>query len=159
MARPYKKRTPESVRPPQRKLPGRGRTPLNGRNVLSIPGYDPEGDSEHVLRIVNDDPENPGRVERFKEAGWEPVIGESLIGDPSVENVRQPGSAVTRPVGGGVLGVVMRKKRSEEAEDWQPIEQRNQLIEETIFGELDQEERYGRVTAFGRTVERTSRRV
>lgn len=140
-----------SVRPKSK----RRRVSLVNRDVLTVDGYDPEA-SPYVLRVVNDDPANPGRIERFKEAGWEAVKStEEKLGDEAVDNVRAPGSFVSRPVGGGVLGVLMRKSKVEFEEDMRPVHEQADNVERAIFGQLDADDtRYGRIAAFGRTREK-----
>lgn len=89
-----------------------GRTPLGQRNVLTFKNQDPK----YTLRVVND---KDGRIEMFQEAGWEIVHDKEKLGDEAAGNTRIPGTAVTKPVGGGVTGVLMRKRRDWFEEDEQ----------------------------------------
>lgn len=62
------------------------RTPIGGRNVLSVQGKD----DNFVYRFVND---TGDRVQMFKEAGWEPVLASDVrIGDRRVDSATPEGS-------------------------------------------------------------------
>jgi hypothetical protein len=77
----------------------RKRVPIGTRNVLKFskrPGY--------VRRVVNDVDD---RIQRFKDAGYEIVHGDETGGDPIAGAASKMGSAVNKPVGGGVTGVLM----------------------------------------------------
>lgn len=91
------------------------RTPMNKRNVLrfkQVPGYH--------LRVFNDKPEDQGqRIEDAKNAGWEPVISDNELGDNYAGRASKMGSAVTKPVGSGMTGVLMKKKQEWFDEDEQ----------------------------------------
>lgn len=121
------------------------RLPLTTRNVLSSPNEGNEAyRREFVERIFVEDPDNPGRVELAKEAGWEPVTGDGILGDPAVDNCREPGSCITRPVGGGKVGYLMRKRRDWYEEDMEPVRQKALKQEEEIYRELkEREQGYG----------------
>ncbi len=93
----------EENQTPDKKSPGkdkkRPRVPLGTRNVLTFskrPGY--------VRRIVNDVDD---RIQRFNDAGYEIVHGEETGGDPLAGAASKIGSAVSKPVGGGTMGVLM----------------------------------------------------
>lgn len=80
---------------PQRKK----RTPIGVRNVLTAPVRD-----GYVRRWVND---RDDRIERFREAGYEPVTADFKGGDPQLGDPSKPGSTVVKSVGGGVKSVLM----------------------------------------------------
>jgi hypothetical protein len=62
------------------------RTPINGRNVLTVSGKDPN----YVYRIVND---VGGRIDMFKEAGYEMVLDKDVkVGDRRLNNSSAEGS-------------------------------------------------------------------
>ena len=85
------------------------RIPLGTRNVLTyppIPGY--------VTRVVNDIED---RVARFKEAGYEVVTGDEILGDRAAGVGGAVGSEVSKPVGGGRRGVLMKIKQEFYDED------------------------------------------
>jgi hypothetical protein len=124
------------------------RTLLRERMAISYDGMDPN----LCYRVVND---KDGRVEDAKRAGWAPVRDGTLGDDEgSLSAVSQPGKIVTRHVGGGITGVLMCKPRSLEEEDLKPLEERNKRIEESIFGEVDHPDRYGKVQVGDRVHER-----
>jgi hypothetical protein len=80
------------------------------RNTLTLGNQDPN----FVYRVVND---TDGRVARAEEGGYEVVTSAQELGDATVDSATAVGSAVTRPVGGGVTGVLMRIKREWYDED------------------------------------------
>lgn len=76
------------------------RVPLGRRNVLQYP--EREG---YMRRVVND---TDDRIMQFQEAGWEVVKNSDLpSGDPRAGDASQQGMPVSKPVGGGVKGVLM----------------------------------------------------
>jgi hypothetical protein len=81
------------------------RIPLGKRNVLTIQAKDK--DPNYSYRIVND---KDGRINMFRDAGWEVVEkpGGLQVGDPDIGTAGQVGSIVTKPVGGGMVGYLMR---------------------------------------------------
>jgi len=75
------------------------RVPMHVRQPIQSdprPGY--------VRRIVND---SPGRVERFKLAGWTPVEDGTQVGDPLATQATNVGAASAKQVGDGRWGVLM----------------------------------------------------
>ena len=86
------------------------RIPIGTRNVLTyppIPGY--------VTRVVNDVED---RIARFKEAGYEVVTREEIgLGDPACGVSGSVGSEVSKPVGAGRRGVLMKIKEEFYKED------------------------------------------
>lgn len=83
------------------------RTPLAQRNRLSVKDRDPN----YHYRLVNVNLENdPDRVERFEEAGYEivPKNKAGQIGDAKVDTPSAVGSAGLISVGQGVKAVEMR---------------------------------------------------
>lgn len=78
------------------------RTPINGRNILTVEGKDPN----YVYRIVNDDGD---RIQMFKDAGYELVESSSVrVGDRRVDVASSEGSKAQVSVGGGKKAFVMR---------------------------------------------------
>ena len=61
-------------------------------------------DPDKVYRVVND---VDSRIEDLRDLGYEVVQADGKLGDVSVDNPRGLGSAVTKPVGGGITGVLM----------------------------------------------------
>lgn len=78
------------------------RTPVNGRNVLTVEGKEPG----YVYRIVNDVGD---RINTFKEGGYELVGSKDVkVGDRRVNNASAEGSMAQVSVGGGQKAFVMR---------------------------------------------------
>ena len=81
----------------------RVRTPLGAkRDILSV--QDPE--EGYVYRIVND---TPGRINRFKEAGYE-LVEDAQLGTSHVDGNQASQGVVSKDVGKGVTAVVMRQR-------------------------------------------------
>jgi len=72
------------------------------RNKLTVANKDPN----YEYRIVNDIED---RVARFKRAGWELAPEAVGFGDEGVNN--SLGTGTRMPVGGGVIGVLMRIRK------------------------------------------------
>ena len=78
------------------------RVPIGGkRDILAVRNQDPN----FVYRWVND---TPGRIERFKEAGYEVVLQDVEVGHKTVDRGSKVGSAIMRQVGGLLTAVCMR---------------------------------------------------
>ncbi|MCP4613027.1 MAG: hypothetical protein GY845_30405 [Planctomycetes bacterium] len=93
---------------PRRRKKGR----LGRRNVLAA---DPNAIGKgFVGRFVND---VPGRIEQLEGEDWEVVKGDVETADSDIKVTSQLGSVVSRPVGGGMRGVLMRKKKEYHEED------------------------------------------
>jgi hypothetical protein len=74
------------------------RVPMHQRMPLtagSRPGF--------VRRVVND---RPGRIDRFKLAGWT-VVEDETLGDKYAGQASSVGSLTSKPVGGGMTGILM----------------------------------------------------
>lgn len=81
------------------------RTPVTGRNVLTVGGKDPE----FHYRIVNDDGD---RVQMFIDAGYEIVEAENVqVGDKRVGTTSSEGTKAQVSVGGGQKAYVMRIRK------------------------------------------------
>ena len=79
------------------------RTPLGAkRDILSV--QNPE--EGYVYRIVND---TPGRINRFKEAGYE-LVEDAQLGTSHVDGNQASQGIVSKYVGKGVTAVVMRQR-------------------------------------------------
>lgn len=107
--------------------------------------------SRYVYRWAND---KDGRVEDTKGAGWEPAPEGTPEDAGSLAAASESEHIHTRHVGGGVKAVLMRKPKEWEEEDLKPLEEKNQHIEKTIFGEVDQPYQYGKVQVGDRFSER-----
>lgn len=88
----------------------RVRTPLGAkRDILNVQNT-PDG---YVDRIVND---VPGRVDRFKAAGYE-VVENAQLGTSHVDGNSSGQGASTKDVGKGVNAIVMRQREEFYEED------------------------------------------
>jgi hypothetical protein len=87
------------------------RTPIGTRNVLTVKGQDPN----YVYRVVNDE---DGRIEQFKEAGYEEVLAKDVkVGDKRINATTPEGSVAQMSVGSGTKAIVMRIRRDWYEED------------------------------------------
>ena len=87
------------------------RTPVSGRNRLTVQGKDPN----YVYRIVNDE---EGRIARFQEGGYELLDEEAVkVGDKRANQTSSEGSVKQLSVGGGKKAYVMRIRRDWYEED------------------------------------------
>lgn len=101
-------------------------------NPLNFSDFQQEG---YVYRMVNDDPRDMGRrIAMMEELGWEKVHGAATTEtDGQTGEASQMGSLVTRPVGGGVTGILMRIPSELYEEDQQyKIEERRRK-EQAIY--------------------------
>ncbi len=99
------------------------RTPINGRNVLTVTGKEPG----YVYRIVND---SGDRIKQFEEAGYELVDASTVkVGDRRVDVGKAEGSKAQVSVGGGQKAFVMRIR-----EDWY---KEDQLAKQGHVNELE----------------------
>jgi hypothetical protein len=101
------------------------RVPLGNRNVLSFGRKDPN----YTYRVVND---LDGRLDMFLEAGWEVVKGSGKLGDNYAGNTTGPGSSITKPVGHGITGVLLRKKKDWYKEDYAEKQKVNDASEQAL---------------------------
>ena len=69
-----------------------------------------ERDPNYVYRVFNDQDD---RIQLAEANGYEVVHSEQELGDPKAGNATKLGSAVTKPVGGGMTGVLMRIPKDE----------------------------------------------
>lgn len=88
------------------------RTPINGRNILTVTGKDPD----YVYRIVNDVGD---RINMFKDAGYELVDSSSVtVGERRVDVASAEGSKAQVSVGrDGAKAFVMRIRKEWYEED------------------------------------------
>ncbi len=87
------------------------RTPVSGRNRLTVQGKDPN----YVYRIVNDE---EGRIARFQEGGYELLEDEAVkVGDKRANQTSSEGTVKQLSVGGGKKAYVMRIRRDWYEED------------------------------------------
>lgn len=86
------------------------RTPLGARNRLSFDNQDPN----FVYRVINDVDD---RLQRAQEAGYEFVASAESLGDKRAAEGGKIDSRVSKPVGNGVRGFLMRMPREYYEED------------------------------------------
>ena len=86
------------------------RTPLGARNRLTFGEQDPN----YVYRVINDQDE---RLKQAQEAGYEFVNSDAPLGDKRVAEGGKIDSRVSKPVGNGVRGFLMRIPRDYYEED------------------------------------------
>lgn len=77
------------------------RTPLGARNRLTFDNLDPE----YKYRVIND---VDARLMDAEAAGYEFVESNEQLGDERVAEASSMGSRVSKPVGGGTTGYLMR---------------------------------------------------
>ena len=117
----------------------RKRIPLGKRNVLTYPKEDQ--DPNFSYRVVNDE---PGRIKMFRDAGWEVVEKQTgAIGDPQVGVSEQVGSIVTKAVGGGKVGYLMRIKKKFYDEDQETKANNIRELEDGL--KMKKQGQYGKV--------------
>jgi hypothetical protein len=88
------------------------RTPLGQRNRLTFGNLDPD----YQYRIVND---KDDRIKAALEGGYEFVESDDTLGDVRVAEASKVGKNVSKPVGGGTTGFLMRIKKEWYDEDQQ----------------------------------------
>jgi hypothetical protein len=115
-------KAPEAARP-ERSKPKRVK--FNDRNRISFTGLDPD----FVYRVVND---KAGRIERMQEIGYEFVESDEQLGDYRVAEGSKMGRAVSKPVGGGVNGYLMRIKKEFYEEDRIEKDKRIDAVESAL---------------------------
>lgn len=132
MGRPRKYRDEEVVRSdrPTRK------SFAEQRNTLTYDGQD----KNYVYRMFND---VDGRLEKAELAGYEYVQSRENVGDPTVDSANAQGSVVTKPVGGGKTGVLMRIKREWYEEDQNKKLRKIQEAESALANKSHEDGHYG----------------
>jgi hypothetical protein len=123
---------------PQGERPDRSkpaRTKYSDRNRISFDGLDPE----YVYRAVND---TPGRIDKFKNMGYEFVESDKQLGDYRVAEGSKMGKAVSKPVGNGINCYLMRTKKEYYEEDQAEKAKRVDSIEAALKPAKTKEE-YG----------------
>ncbi len=102
------------------------RTPINGRNVLTVSGKEPG----YVYRIVNDAGD---RIAQFQEAGYELVDASTVkVGDRRLDVAKPDGSKAQVAVGGGQKAFVMRIREEWYKEDQVAKQEHVQELEKSI---------------------------
>lgn len=117
--------TPKAERKPYGQRPSR--TPIANRTNLAMENRDPN--YEYYVASVK-----KGRIPILQASGWEVVTDGTEIGSKMVEGNKLPGSASTRPIGNGDVGVLMRKPRDWHDEDMKPVYAKAKRVEDSIYG-------------------------
>ena len=71
----------------------------------------------YYRRIVNDDPNNPGRIQAHLDAGYSFVTGKETGGPETAADPSKMSSRVSKHVGGGVIGYLMEQPMKWREED------------------------------------------
>lgn len=101
------------------------RVPVGGTRNITAVNNTPEG---YVDRWVND---TPGRVEKFKRAGYECVSAAS-IGDSGVDGSHSESGIVTRDMGKGTTAYLMRQRHDYFQDDQKEKQRAVDASEESI---------------------------
>ena len=115
------------------------RTPVGGpRDILTVSDKDPNYEYRWILDV-------PGRFERFKEGGWEPVQADLEVGQKTVDRGSKIGSVVTKAGGSGQTLILMRIPKESYNEDQVAKMAQIDALEATMQAEA-KEGRYGSFT-------------
>jgi hypothetical protein len=112
------------------------RTPVGGaRDILTVPLKDPNYEYRWVV-------DSPGRIQRFKDGGWEVDTDNVDIGQRTVDRESRIGSAVTKASGDGRTLVLMRIPKEWYDEDQKAKSDRLDALDGTMRQDA-KEGRYG----------------
>ena len=115
------------------------RTPISGRNILTVKGKEPG----YEYRVVND---TGDRIEMFKDAGWELVDSKSVtVGDRRVDRTTSEGSYAQVSVGGGTKAFVMRIPKEFYDEDQKAKQAQVNALEESMKKQALSSSDYGKL--------------
>jgi len=103
------------------------RKPLNGKNRLRFDAIE-----DHRIRVFND---KDDRIFEAMDNGWEPVrlAKDTDLGDMKTGDFKQPGTIITKHVGGGVTGVLMKKKNAWDKEDQEAKQKELDKQEKSLY--------------------------
>ncbi len=99
------------------------------RNILTHPEAN---DPNFNYRVVVDYKSKPGRIEKFKKAGYVHVISGENMGDDDVMKPKKLGSKVTVPVGNGETGYLMKIPKEYYLEDQAAKEAEIKRLEQSM---------------------------
>jgi len=108
------------------------------RNTLTMDNQD----KNYHYRVVND---KDGRPEKLESYGYEYVHGDEQLGDPTVDGASPLGSVVTKPVGGGMNGVLMRIKREDFEQDQADKQREIDENEQSLHKKSEEDGHYGKL--------------
>lgn len=103
----------------------RVRIPIGARRDITAVRDTPEG---YIDRWVNDE---PGRIQRFKEAGYE-LVQSASVGDSGVDGTHNQDGVVSRNMGKGVTSYLMRQRKDYYSEDQAEKQKYVDQTEETM---------------------------
>ncbi len=116
------------------------RTPISGRNVLTVQGKEPG----YEYRIVND---SGDRIAQFLDAGYELVDAKTVtVGDKRINQATAEGSKAQVAVGKGEKAFVMRIKQEWYNEDQQTKQAYINQLEQSIKQQASTSADYGKLT-------------
>jgi len=119
-----------NVRKKSAKVNGNMRIPIGGQRNLTGVSDTPD---DCIDRWVN---EKPGRIDRFKRAGYETVTA-AKVGDSGVDSTHSEAGAVSRDMGQGVTAYLMRQQKKYYTEDLKAKHKAVDATEDTIFRDVD----------------------
>lgn len=99
------------------------------KNILTHPEAN---DPNFNYRVVVDYKSKPGRIEKFKKAGYVHVISGENMGDDDVMKPKKLGSKVTVPVGNGETGYLMKIPKEYYLEDQAAKEAEIKRLEQSM---------------------------
>ena len=111
------------------------RTPLGTRNRLTFKNLDPD----YKYRVVSD---KDGRLQRAQDGGYEFVESTEGLGDQMAAEASKMGKNVSKPVGHGVTGYLMRIPKALYDEDQLAKQSQVNATEQTMKPNKSKEE-YG----------------
>lgn len=88
----------------------KNRVPVGARRDITAVKDTPEG---YVDRWVND---NPGRIQKFRDAGYE-FVPKASVGDSGVDGTHNEDGVVSRDMGKNVTAYLMRQRKDYFQED------------------------------------------
>lgn len=115
----------------------RVRTPVGGHRDITAVKDTPDG---YVDRWVND---IPGRIDKFKQAGYE-LVESASVGDSSVDGTHNESGNVSRDMGKGITAYLMRQRKDYYLEDQDAKQKVVDEIEESLRRDKNEDRNDGR---------------
>lgn len=108
------------------------------RNTLTFDNRD----TNYVYRVFND---VDNRLQKAEIAGYEYVRDDEQLGDPTADSASPLTSVVSKPVGGGKTGVLMRIKKEWYQEDQKEKQRSLDELESSLLKKADEDGHYGKL--------------
>lgn len=108
------------------------------RNTLTFDNRD----ADYVYRVFND---VDNRLKKAEIAGYEYVRDTEQLGDPTADSSTPLTSVVSKPVGGGKTGVLMRIKKEWYAEDQREKQRNIDKVEASLHQKAKEDGHYGSI--------------